>query len=205
MILDIVLIVLFIGMIIYGYSKGVVGILAKLIAVILSFVLAYLLADNVGEYISKTSFGLKIQTSLTSIVEEKINTASESDIISKIQMMLESLNESEIKVKIVHYMFTGMGFAVVFVISRIVLWFGLKLVESIFELPVLKTFNKLGGIIASTLLFIIELGIILAIIKTVSTLSFMNGIINAINSSAIAKVCYDHNIITNIIITKFIK
>ena len=101
-------------------------------------------------------------------------------------------------------MFIGIGFISVFVVSRIVIFIVQKILESIFELPVLKTFNKLGGVIASALLFLIEVSIILAIVKSISSLNFMSGTINFIQSSVITKVLYDHNIFTNIILSKII-
>ncbi len=205
MILDIILIVLFICIVLYGYKKGAIGIIAKLVTVVLSFVLAYLLAEIVGEYISKTGFGISLQTSITNAVTEELNTSSRSESVLKLQDTMENSVKNEMTLKVARYVFMGIGFAVVFVISRIILWIAQKILESVFELPVLKTFNKLGGIIASALLFIIEVSIILAIIKAISTLAFMNNIVNIINSSVIAKAIYDHNTITNLILTKLIR
>jgi len=205
MILDIILIILFICIILYGYKKGAVGIIAKLVTVILSFAIAYLLAETVGEYISKTSLGIKIQTSITTTISDRLNAQSDSGIIIKIQEMLKSSSESELTSKTVEYIFVGIGFMSVFIVSRLVLWIAQKILESIFELPVLKTLNKLGGIIASVLLFIIELSIMLTIIKAISTLSFMNAVVNIIDKSVICKAIYNHNIVTDLIVTKFIK
>lgn len=203
--LDIVLIVLFVCIMLYGYKKGAIGIIAKLVTVILSFALAYLFAETVGEYISETSFGINIQTSITSAITDKIDTSSDSKAVLMIQEIIGNSAENEISIKIARYIFMGIGFAVVFVISRIVLWIVQKILESIFELPVLKSFNKLGGIIASALLFILELSIVLAIIEAISALAFMNTIVNAIESSVVTKAIYDHNIIANLILTKLIK
>lgn len=204
MILDIILMLLFICIILYGYKKGAIGIIAKLVSVILSLVLAYLLADVVGEYISKTSFGINLQTSLTNTITDKLNTSNYSEVVLKIQETIGNSMENEITLKIVRYIFTGVGFAAVFVIARIVLWIAQKILESIFELPVLKTFNKFGGVIASAILFIIELSIILAVIRAVSPLTFMNKVVSTIDSSLITKTIYHNNVITNLIITKLI-
>lgn len=204
MILDIILIAIFICIILYGYKKGAVGIIAKLITVILSFVLAYLFAGTIGEYISKTDFGINLQTSITNTITNKFNSPSDSEVILKIQETIGNSTENEITLKIVRYIFTSIGFAAVFVISRIVLWIAQKVLESIFELPVLKTFNKLVGIIAAILLFVIELSIILAIIRAISAFTFMNTAVKVIDSSVITKAVYDHNIITNLILTKLI-
>ena len=205
MILDIIVIVLFIGVMFYGFKKGAIGIVAKLVTVILSFVLAYLFAETVGGYISNTSFGVNLQTTITNAITKKLNSPMDSEIILKIQDTIGNSMQNELVLKIVKHIFTGVGFAAVFIASRIVLWIGQKILESIFELPVLKTFNKTGGVIASAVLFIIELSIILAIIKTIATLAFMNGVINIIHDSVITRTIYDHNIVTTLILTKLIK
>ncbi len=205
MILDVVLIVMLVGMMLYGYKKGAVGIVANLVSVIISFILAYFLAEIVGEFISKTSFGLDFQSKITNTITNRLNRPSDSSLVLKIQETIGDAKENEIALKLGDYIFVGMGFVIVYNISRIVLWIGKKILESVFELPVLKMFNKLGGVIAATLLFIIELSIILAIIKAISSISFMNVVTNVIDSSVITKGIYDHNIITSLIFTKFIK
>lgn len=205
MILDVVLIVTFVGMMLYGYKKGAVGIVANLVSVIISFILAYFLAEMVGDFISKTDFGLEFQCKITNTITNRLNRPNDSGLVLKIQETIGDAKENEIALKISDYIFTGVGFVIVYNISRIVLWIGKKILESVFELPVLKAFNKLGGIIAAALLFVMEIGIILAIIKAISSLSFMNVVINAIDSSVITKAIYDHNIITSLILAKFIK
>jgi len=204
MVLDIILIVLFVLMILYGYKKGCIGIVAKLVSLIIAFVLAYLLADTVGSYVSGTSVGTKIQASIENVVIGEINNSEDTTVIQLIQEKLNLKNESDIIQKLADYVFLGIGFVIVFIIARLVLWIAQKILESIFELPVLKTFNKLGGIIASVVLFLIEISIFLAVIKSISTISFMTSIVNTINTSVITKALYDHNIFTMLILNKII-
>lgn len=205
MILDVILVVLFLIIILYGYKKGAIAIIARIITVILSFVLAYLLAGLVGEYIAQTSLGASINTSITNGILTKLEGLSESEMILKAQEIWGVGIENQISAKISSYVFTSIGFAVVFVISRIALWVGQKILESIFELPVLKTFNKIGGMIASALLFLIELSIVLTIIKSMSALAFMNSVVKFIESSVITEAIYNHNIVADWVLIKFIK
>lgn len=204
MILDIILITLLVFIMIYGYWKGCIKIVARLVSLILAFVLAYLLASTVGGYIADTSIGMEIKTGIESSILEKLYSSEQMTVISMIQEKLGIQNENELTIKIIDYVFTGIGFIIVFVVARIVLWIAQHILENIFELPVLKTFNKLGGVIASVVIYIIEISIILAVIKSISTISFMSGAVNVIQSSVITKMLYDHNIITNIILSKII-
>lgn len=204
MVLDIILITLLVFIMIYGYWKGCIKIVARLVSLILAFVLAYLLASTVGGYIADTSIGMEIKTGIESSILEKLYSSEQMTVISMIQEKLGIQNENELTIKIIDYVFTGIGFVIVFVVARIVLWIAQHILENIFELPVLKTFNKLGGVIASVVIYIIEISIILAVIKSISTISFMSGAVNVIQSSVITKMLYDHNIITNIILSKII-
>ena len=191
-------------MMLYGYKKGCIGIVAKLVSTILAFVLAYLLAKTVGGYISGTGFGINIAANIENAVLGEINASQETTIISVIQEKLNVNDETSLVQKVLDYAFTGVGFLVVFIIARIVLWIARSILESIFELPVLKTFNKLGGVVTSAALFIIEISIILAAIKSLSTISFVSGAVSVIHSSVITKILYDHNIFTSLILSKII-
>lgn len=204
MVLDIILIILFIFMLIYGYFKGCIGIVAKLVSLILASVLAYLLADTVGDYIAGTQFGIDIKNSIQNTVIEKINNVEENTAVSIIINNVGNENQIAVTNKITDYIFVGVGFVTVYIFARLVLWIAQMILESVFELPILKMFNKLGGVMVAGLLFIVELSVVLAIIKSISTISFMNNIVTVINSSIITKVIYDHNIITNIILSKII-
>lgn len=202
MILDIVISVLLIFMIIYGYNKGCINIVAKLVSVVLAFVLAYILAAQSGEYIAHTQFGAKIQTSIQNTIEMGLSEVGKEGIIAVVKEKF-SLNDDKVLVdKIIDYVFIGIGFITIFVLARIVLWIGQKMLENIFELPVLRTFNKLGGAITATILYIIEINMVLAVINMLTTFAFMDGVVEVIQSSVITRFIYEHNICTKIILSK---
>ena len=204
MIVDIVLIVFFVFMMLYGYKKGCIEIVAKLASLIVAVVLAYFLAETVGDYIADTHLGKYIATSIEDNAMNAVGSSKGTTIFSVIQEKLKLKNEVDVVKKIIDYAFIGIGFIAVFIVARIVLYMAQSVLENIFELPLLKTFNKLGGVIAAGILFVIEISILLAIIKTISTLSFMNGIVRIIQSSVITKELYDHNIFTSLILSKII-
>ena len=197
MFLDVIVIVFFILMMIYGYKKGCISIVARLASLLIAFVLAYFLAGTVGGYIKDTNIGVNINDA----IENTINsTDTVITIVSNIQTKLGIESEEQLINNISNYTFIGIGFVIVFVIARIILWIVQKILESIFDLPILKTFNKLGGVVLSAIMFIIELSIILAVISSLSTFSFMSGVLNIIHSSTITKLLYEQNIFTNIIL-----
>lgn len=202
MILDVLIIVLLIFTIIYGYVKGCIKIVAKLVSLVVALMLAYIMAGQVGRYILNTEFGGDIRMSIENRAVNELDKVEQESAIYIIKEKFSLNNDKVLVDKIVDYVFIGMGFIVVFVIARIVLWAGQKILENVFELPVLRTFNKLGGVVAAVALYITEISIILSIIKMLTTFAFMNGVVEVIQSSVITRFIYEHNICTKIILSK---
>lgn len=202
MILDVLIIVLLIFTIIYGYVKGCIKIVAKLVSLVVALMLAYIMAGQVGRYILNTEFGGDVRMSIENRAVNELDKVEQESAIYIIKEKFSLNNDKVLVDKIVDYVFIGMGFIVVFVIARIVLWAGQKILENVFELPVLRTFNKLGGVVAAVALYITEISIILSIIKMLTTFAFMNGVVEVIQSSVITRFIYEHNICTKIILSK---
>lgn len=213
MVLDIIIIVLVIGAVILGNKKGFIKIASGLVTFLIAFVIAYIFANNVADYIRyDTGVGNKIEqsisTSISSVLdkennEEKEETSKLSEMFGdKINEIVES-NKDNTSVVITNYAFTGIGFVATFVVVKLVLIVATIMLDGVFNLPVLKSFNKLGGIIASVILLLLKIWIVLAIIHFVSPMEFMQGIVKAIDSSVITSMLYDHNILVTLISTKF--
>lgn len=90
-------------------------------------------------------------------------------------------------------------FLIIFIVVKIILKFVTILADSIAKLPILKQFNKLGGTVYGFLegLFIIFVGF--SIISLVAPLLDIN-ILDSINSSYLASILYNHNILLKFII-----
>lgn len=203
MVLDIILVIIGIVMMLYGYKKGCISIVFKLVSLIIAFALAYFLADTIGQYVQNTSVGTKIEIAIQNAVSDTINN---TDTLTHITTLQDKLNveDNNLLKGILEYVFWGIGFAITFILARVILFIAQKIIEKVFDLPLLKTFNNLAGLIASVVIFLIEVSIIFAIIESLSGLEFMSKLVNTIQSSVITKWLYDHNIITNIILKKII-
>lgn len=86
-----------------------------------------------------------------------------------------------------------------FLVSRIVLIFIKGLTQLITKLPVIKQFDKLGGIIYGLLEALIIIYVILTILSLVSPLISNSGIIQAIENSFIGSIMYDNNLLLKLI------
>lgn len=209
MLLDIILIIFLASLIGYGYKKGAVDVVAHLASIIIAFILAYFLARTVGDYIAEsTIMGKNARASVENNITELMandKSVGENGIIGRlVEITRIDLSNSRtiIAAKLTDYIFIGIGFGAVYFITRIILWIAAMMLDGIFELPVLKTFNKLGGVIAGIVMFLIETGIIFAVIYFASSFDFMKGIIRLIDSSVIASTIYNHNIITDLLLSK---
>lgn len=210
MLLDIILIVVLVSLVGFGYKKGLMEIVTKIISIVVAFVLAYLLAKTAGEYIANnTNIGAKGRESIQNGVVELLSKKGDLEKYSVLNRTMEDLNinttnsKAQIAEKVTDYVFVGIGFGAVYLIVRIIAWVATMILDGVVKLPVIKSFNKLGGAIAGFVMFIIEISIILSVIYFASSFEFMKGIVNLINSSVITSTIYNHNIVTHLIASRF--
>ena len=86
-----------------------------------------------------------------------------------------------------------------FLVSRIVLIFIKGLTQLITKLPVIKQFDKLGGIIYGLLEALVIIYVILTILSLISPLISTSGIIQAIESSFLGSIMYNNNLLLKLI------
>ena len=86
-----------------------------------------------------------------------------------------------------------------FIALRIALMILAIFANSLAELPIVKQFNKAGGIVYGLAEGIIIIVVILAIIYFISSMTKDSSIVSAINTSVITKYIYYNNPILNII------
>ena len=88
----------------------------------------------------------------------------------------------------------------IFLVVRIALIFVKALSDLLTDLPVIKQFDKAGGIIYGAIQALLIIFVLLAIISLISPVIEQTGIISAINKSYITCFLYDHNILLNIVL-----
>ena len=171
MILDVIFIIVLLAAAFFGAKEGCVKVITKLVALIAAFVLAYMFAKTAGNYIeNNTWIGEKVKDIIQVNVEQHTN--NEQQGITIIQDMLNKfgVNATDLlSSKINGYVFTGIGFIAVYIIVRLILWVASIMLDGVFELPILKSFNKLGGMLVYIIIALIETSVILAVIKFMGT------------------------------------
>ena len=205
MIIDIILAVIFISAIIYGINKGLLKVIARLLSTVIAFVSAYLLAEPVSKYIATQPF---ITDKVTPVINNFLSGAlKEVGFLSRLQELISKgdlLVDSTFSTKIAEYIYVGLGFAVVFILVRILLWIVVMMLDNVLEMPVVNTINKIAGCIAAVILVYLEANIILAIIQLLGTFSFMDEFMQILNNSVIVNFIYEHNILMHVIIEKIL-
>ena len=208
-IVDLVILAIFIICIIIGYVRGLTGSLIKILSFVLSIVIAFILFVPISNLIINNT---QIDDNLEQSIREMIigNSGAEEQkmpeaITDYIQQQVESASDSakeaiadstarEVSLTIVK----AGTWIVLFIVARILLIFLRFITALIAKLPVIKQFDKLGGIIYGVIEGLIIIYVLLAIISFVSPMT--NGALtNAIEQSYVGSMMYNNNLLLEII------
>lgn len=213
-IIDLVIVAVIALCIIVGYIKGLTGSLIKILSFVLSLVIAFILFVPISNFvINNTQIDENIENSIREIIisnntqtetaEEKseMPTAITNYINQKVEEVADEAKATvaEVVAKDVSQTIVKAGIWIaLFIIARIALIF-LKLITSIIaRLPVIKQFDKLGGIIYGLIEGLIIIYIALAVISFIAPM--INGTLAAdINKSYIGSIMYNNNLLLNVI------
>lgn len=208
-IVDLVVIGIILLCIIIGYVRGLTGSLIKILSFVLSIVIAFVLFIPVSNLvIDNTKIDENLEQSIREIIiqdngEENNNIPSTiTDYIGEqVEQASDSAKESianstarEVSLTIVK----AGTWIVLFIVARILL-ICLKFITGLIaRLPVIKQFDKLGGIIYGLLEGLIVVYVLLAVISFISPM--LNGTLaNAINESYVGSMMYNNNLLLKII------
>ena len=222
MIIDIIIVALFLGAAAVGYNKGGLKLIASFGTFIIAFGAAYLLAGTTGTALKKTELGVTatktIKTSLVKVLDlnnsnnaigKTIEEITESipvggdilgRLVKKINKGLQT-NSNTLANNVIHYLFLGIGFMLVFITAKVVLSIAFFILELIFELPLLKEMNKLLGLGIESGFMLIKIWMVFGLISFMSPIDFMAKVMQLLNDTVLAKLIYDNNLLLSFIIS----
>lgn len=210
-ILDIVLLVILLLSLFFGYKKGLIGVAFNFCAFLVALVVTWILyAPITNIVINNTEIddGIKNAIIEKGVIKTQENDVKEDEnIVNKYvqQYVTTPITNTtndviEETAKVVSEKVVAIGVAIVlFIVVRIALILLKFVAEIIAKLPVIKQFNKAGGLIYGAIRGMFLIYIILAIMFFVMSINNSGMIANMINSSVISKVLYENNLILNII------
>ncbi len=208
-VVDLIILAILIICIIIGYVRGLTGSLIKILSFVLSLIIAFILFVPISNLIiDKTQIDDNLEQSIKEMIigneenkEEKMPEAITDYIGQKVENAADDAKESianstarDVAITIVK---AGTWIAL-FIIARILLIFLRFITSLIAKLPVIKQFDKLGGIIYGILEGLIIVYILLAIISFVAPM-LDNSIVDSIDKSFIGNMMYNNNILLKII------
>ncbi len=208
-VIDLVLIIILAINIFLGYKKGLVNVIFNLCAFLVAMLITIILYRPIaGIVINNTKLYDNIRQTVLDkgILEKKDDVSQDSSDINKyIQVhtynALTDVQSNSIEAVADSIAINTVNIIVsisLFVVVRILLVFAKTFAGALAELPIIKQFNKLGGVLYGAIVGLVLIYIILTIMFFVVSINGSYDITNAIDSSIITKYLYQNNIILNI-------
>ena len=214
-IIDLIILALIVLSVILGCKKGLAKSLIKILSFFIAIIIAVILYKPVANFIiEKTLIDDNIKESVINLVKDDIEETGEVKEDTNLpKAMVNYINDSvknavtETKDKIVENVADGIavtavniGSAVaIFIVVRIVLLVISLISDILTDLPVIKQFDKTGGVIFGLLRALVIIFIIFAVLSLISPLIEQTGIISMINTSFIGSLLYDNNLLLQIV------
>ena len=215
---DLVIISILISNSYWGYRRGLVAVLFKVLLFIVSLLIVFLLYKPVSNSIIDNSqldewLSESIRESLdgTILQDGTLMMPTESTMSTAVVELIESfvteaLNESSAdpsgyaSINLAYLMIRVGTMLALLIISRFFLIFVRFAAELIGNLPFIKMFNKSGGLIYGIVKGFLTIYVILAVFSVISPLIEGWGITSAIQDSTWGSKMYNDNVILNLII-----
>ena len=200
-IVDIIMIAIIALSIFLGYRKGLIALGISLCAVIISLAVTLILYKPIGNLIiNNTSLDENIkQTILQNNTEGTENKeSSDSMVENTVRQGIEGV-KTEILEQTANDLSTNIIYIAViiilFFIVKIALHFITAIANLVAKLPIIKQFNKAGGIIYGALRGVILVYVALLLISLIGGIFSENKVEDEIEKSYITKAMYENNII----------
>ena len=203
-IIDIILICILALTIFLGYKKGLVKVIFKILAFLIALILTIILYRPITNIvINNTELDEKIANVIIEKGTVEVDDSAENKTLDKyVENTKKNIQNDVVNTTAKSVSENLVGIIVMialFIALRIALMILAIFANSLAELPIVKQFNKAGGIVYGLAEGIIIIVAILAIIYFISSMTKDSSIVSAINTSVITKYIYYNNPILNII------
>ncbi len=213
---DLIIISIIISNSFFGYRRGLVSVIFKLLVSVVALIIVWFLYKPVANLIiNNTTIDEKLVTAIEKSISgimltEGATIKFENPIISDNIVELinsfvnEALQKSEtnavgyVAAQLAYFMIRIGTLIVLYIVIRFFLLFIRFAAELIGNLPIIKLFNKSGGLVYGILKGFVVIYVILAIFSLISPLISGLGIISSIQDSHIGRAMYNNNIILNL-------
>lgn len=206
--MDLIIIAILVLSIIMGYKKGLINVVFNIFAFFIALIATIILYRPVANIIiNNTEIDEKIKSAIiNNTTEEKQSEESSSN--TGMQKYIEDAIKNtadEAKSQVIETVANTVSIRAVEILTSIILFIVIRAVlivlkvftQAIANLPLIKQFNELGGVVYGIAKGLIIVYIILTIMYFVVSINGKGNISEAINNSYITKILYNNNIIVN--------
>ena len=206
--MDLIIIAILVLSIIMGYKKGLINVVFNIFAFFIALIATIILYRPVANIIiNNTEIDDKIKSAIiNNATEEKQREESSSN--TGMQKYIEDAIKNtadEAKSQVIETVANTVSIRAVEILTSIILFIVIRAVlivlkvftQAIANLPLIKQFNELGGVVYGIAKGLIIVYIILTIMYFVVSINGKGNISEAINNSYITKILYNNNIIVN--------
>ena len=209
-IIDLIIIGVILLFVIIGYVKGLTGSLIKIVSFALSLVVAFVLFVPVSNFvINNTQIDDNLEKTIRNIViseeagneTEKVPEAISDYINQRVDQAVDQAKQgvvNSIATDVTHTIIKAGTWIVLFLVARILLILLKFITAFITKLPVIKQFDKVGGIVYGLLEGLVITYLALAIISFVAPMTKGN-LSKNINDSYVGSYMYNNNLLLKII------
>lgn len=217
-IIDLVIVAIIALCVFLGYRRGLTGSLLKIVSFILALVIAFILFKPVSSFIiNNTNWDENLEQAIREnlMKEESTESVQEGEekgsmpevIVNYINKAVEDAG-NEAKNTIVDAAARDVAITIInvavliglYFIARVTLLLVRGLTSLITKLPVIKQFDKLGGIVYGLLQSLIIIYVILAIVSFASPMMQDSGVIEGIQKSFVGSALYNNNLLLKIML-----
>lgn len=178
-----------------GYKKGLIKVAFGLLSFVIALIIALLLYKPISNFITNyTPIPEKIETQ----IESRISSADEKEtqnFVSNYYRNIKNASTSLIAHNITTSIINISSALIVFILSRILLFFLKFSTDLIAKLPLIKQFNHIGGFLYGLLAGFLVIYLLFTLITIIAPIVNLNNMITLINSSIIGNIMYNNNII----------
>lgn len=213
-VIDLIIVAILAICIFFGYKNGLTKSIIKILSFVIAIIIAALFFKPVSNFIiERTEIDDNIRQAVVNLVSKDIEENGEVKEDTNLpQSMINYINDSvkntveETKVTVVNnaadkIAVTAINVAsavILFIVARIILLIITLITNILTDLPIIKQFDKTGGILYGTIKGLLIIFIIFAVISLISPVIEKTGIIAGINKSFIGGFLYNNNLFLHI-------
>ena len=202
----------------WGYRRGLVGVIFKVLTFIVSILIMFVLYKPVSNTIMERTqldewLSAKIAENIEGttlkdgeLIEYDDNSSVSRVVVAELNSFVkDALKKAETNV--VEYVSTNLAIRMIrigtllclFIVSRFFLLFIRFFAEIIANLPIIRMFNRSGGLIYGVIKGFLVTYVILGVFSIISPLISNWGVLDAIQDSTLGKKMYNDNVIIEFI------